>query len=143
MTSVCKPQEMPIVRPGAVDVTELVIGDLQERRAAGVLKYGTTLQPFNGRKALVDAYQEAIDLVQYLRQEIAERAWLDAGRRVDVDIAYWYGALNVLKRCRGEKIVCMVCDGKATTPDQCGCGGWQTVEQAITHAEATLEILGK
>jgi hypothetical protein len=46
---------------------------MKERDQAGLAKYGTRLQPFNGRDALVDAYQEALDLVVYLRQRIAER----------------------------------------------------------------------
>ena len=31
------------------------------------------VQPFNGRDALVDAFQEALDLCVYLRQAIYER----------------------------------------------------------------------
>jgi len=43
--------------------------------AASVLlqKYGTYLQTHNGRDALWDAYQEAMDLCMYLRQAILER----------------------------------------------------------------------
>lgn len=55
-----------------LDVTDLVVGDLHERREAGKVKYGTPLKTFNGRDALVDAYQEAIDMTMYLRQRIAE-----------------------------------------------------------------------
>ena len=54
-------------------VWSLVIADMQERDSEGRRKYGTPLQPFNGRDALIDAYQEALDLVVYLRQAIAER----------------------------------------------------------------------
>jgi hypothetical protein len=54
-------------------VWALVIADMQARDAEGRRKYGTPLQPFNGRDALVDAYQEALDLVVYLRQAIEER----------------------------------------------------------------------
>jgi hypothetical protein len=52
---------------------ELVIEDMHERNRIGVERYGTPLQPFNGRDNLVDAYQEALDLVVYLRNEIEER----------------------------------------------------------------------
>lgn len=52
--------------------------DMRERHVVGVERYGTPLQAFNGRKALVDAYQECLDLAVYLRQEIEERAELDA-----------------------------------------------------------------
>lgn len=51
----------------------LVIAEMQERDHVGRTRYGTPLQPHNGRDALVDAYQEALDLVVYLRQAIYER----------------------------------------------------------------------
>lgn len=54
------------------DVTNLVVDDITARSAAGEKKYGTRLKTFNGRNALVDAYQEALDLVMYLRQRIEE-----------------------------------------------------------------------
>lgn len=54
-------------------IVELVIEDLEERLRIGIARYGTPLQAYNGRDALVDAYQEALDLCCYLRQEIAER----------------------------------------------------------------------
>lgn len=58
------------------DVQSQVIADLAARRDLGVRRYGTALQPFNGRDALVDAYEEALDLAVYLKQAIieAERA---------------------------------------------------------------------
>ncbi len=54
-------------------ITEKVIEDLLERSRIGAEKYGTYLRANNGRDALVDAYQEALDLCQYLRQAIEER----------------------------------------------------------------------
>jgi hypothetical protein len=54
-------------------VWSLVIDDMVARDVFGESKYGTRLQPFNGRDALVDAYQEALDLVVYLRTAIYER----------------------------------------------------------------------
>ena len=56
-------------------VWPLVIKDMRERAAVGLMRYGMHLTPFNGRDALVDAYQEALDLVVYLRQAICERDW--------------------------------------------------------------------
>ena len=41
------------------------------------MRYGTALQPHNGRDALLDAYEEALDLAMYLKQAIVER---DGGR---------------------------------------------------------------
>jgi len=66
-----EPAPVPNGRPA---VWSLVISDMRARDAEGRRKYGTPLQPFNGRDALVDAYQEALDLVVYLRQAIEERA---------------------------------------------------------------------
>lgn len=64
-------QESPT--PSSGDVWLLVLKDMEDRRRGGVEKYGTPLQPNNGRDALVDAYQEALDLCVYLRQAIEER----------------------------------------------------------------------
>lgn len=54
-------------------VWDLVMADMKERDQVGRQRYGTPLQPFNGRDALMDAYQEALDLAVYLRQAIYER----------------------------------------------------------------------
>jgi hypothetical protein len=54
-------------------VWDLVITDMKERDKIGEARYGTRLQPFNGRDALVDAYQESLDQTVYLRQLIYER----------------------------------------------------------------------
>ena len=57
---------------GGTPISELVLADIRERDAMGARKYGTRLQSFNGRRPLVDAYQEALDLVFYLRQALEE-----------------------------------------------------------------------
>lgn len=54
-------------------VWDLVMADMKGRDQVGRQRYGTPLQPLNGRDALVDAYQEALDLAVYLRQAIYER----------------------------------------------------------------------
>lgn len=51
----------------------LVKEDMLKRNAFGIKKYGTPLQPFNGRDALQDAYEEALDLCVYLRTALYER----------------------------------------------------------------------
>lgn len=65
-----EPQPVPNNLPA---VWDLVLADIAERDQIGQVKYNTRLQPFNGRDVLVDAYQEALDLVVYLRQAIYER----------------------------------------------------------------------
>lgn len=54
-------------------VWELVMRDMEARNKFGIEKYGTPLQAFNGRDALKDAYEEALDLCVYLRTAIEER----------------------------------------------------------------------
>lgn len=51
----------------------MVMKDMVDRDQLGRQRYGTKLQPHNGRDALRDAYEEALDMVVYLRQAIAER----------------------------------------------------------------------
>jgi hypothetical protein len=68
-----RPQPAPRQAAGPA-IWSLVIEDMRERDALGRARYGTALQAHNGRDALVDAYQEALDLVVYLRQAIEERA---------------------------------------------------------------------
>ena len=61
------------IRTTGKPVWELVIQDMRDRDQLGRKRYGTPLQANNGRDALVDAYQEALDLCVYLRQAIEER----------------------------------------------------------------------
>ena len=56
----------------ATDVAELVKKDIELRVQHGEKEYGQRLHPFNGRDALIDAYQEVLDLAMYLRQAIYE-----------------------------------------------------------------------
>ena len=91
-------QEMPIPND-LPDIQRLVIRDIEARRALGIERYGTPLQPFNGRDALQDLYEELMDGVMYVRQEIEERTanssefsgdiekLIDAARRLEVQ---WY-----------------------------------------------------
>lgn len=72
MITPTEPEPMPVPNKGNA-IAEEVIEDLRERMRQGTAKYGTPLQAFNGRDALVDLYQELLDAVQYLRQVIDER----------------------------------------------------------------------
>jgi hypothetical protein len=69
----------PAPTRGQRDVTVDVIGDLVARSNFGVAKYGGRLMTGNGRDALVDCYQEALDLVSYLKQAILERDAVASG----------------------------------------------------------------
>lgn len=65
-----QPEPVPNDRPA---VWPLVIMDMATRDQVGRERYGVPLQPHNGRDALRDAYEEALDLCAYLRQAIMER----------------------------------------------------------------------
>ena len=60
------PSQHPAVWP-------LVMVDMAGRDKLGRERYGTPLQPHNGRDALRDAYEEALDLAVYLRTAMYER----------------------------------------------------------------------
>ena len=53
-------------------IHDLVASELRGRMELGIRRYGTPLQPFNGRKSLRDAYEEAGDLLVYLRTALWE-----------------------------------------------------------------------
>lgn len=83
MEAAATPQPAPIPRdtPSMHDLVmqdlvpgteRLVAEDLEARKQFGLTKYGTILQAFNGRDALMDAYQETLDQLVYLKQVITE-----------------------------------------------------------------------
>lgn len=55
-----------------------VMADMAARIAKGADEYGEPLTTHNGRKPLQDAYEEALDLALYLKQELLERVVSDA-----------------------------------------------------------------
>lgn len=67
-------------------IHDLVVQDVLARKAFGLAKYGVFLRIGDGRRHLVDAYQEALDLAVYLRQELARQgidprgSWAAVGR---------------------------------------------------------------
>ncbi len=65
-----QPNPKPATGPA---IWDLVIEDMRERDRLGVERYGHRLRVGNGRDHLIDAYQEALDLCVYLRQEIERR----------------------------------------------------------------------
>lgn len=65
----------------------LVARDISDRRHVGIQRYGTALQPFNGRNAKRDAYEELLDFVTYAKQCVVECADFGEGRRAQ--LASW------------------------------------------------------
>ena len=54
----------------ASKITEEIYQDLQERNERGLNKYGHYLDDNNYQDMLQHAYEEALDLTQYLKKEI-------------------------------------------------------------------------
>jgi hypothetical protein len=81
-------KQSPPTESRHIPIVWLVTHDLERRAAEGRVKYGTLLRGFNGRDALTDAYQEALDLAMYLRQAIYEIEHLTAeNARLKAEIA--------------------------------------------------------
>ena len=55
-----------------------LLADMRARDSLGRERYGTPLRTWNGRDAVADAYQEALDLVVYVEQA-RQRLALDGG----------------------------------------------------------------
>lgn len=53
-------------------VPAAIYAALEERAEMGLKKYGTFLKSFNGRNCLLDAKQEAYDLIMYGQQAVLE-----------------------------------------------------------------------
>lgn len=58
--------------PPGVAVFDVLVQDMRARDAAGRERYGVPLTTRNGRDQLVDAYQETLDAVVYMRASIEE-----------------------------------------------------------------------
>lgn len=72
LSGAATPEPLSIPNDGPC-VQDLVIADIEARKQVGIRKYGTVLQPFNGRDALMDLYQELLDAAVYIRQVLEEQ----------------------------------------------------------------------
>ncbi len=83
---------------------EALVADMRARDALGRQRYGTPLQSNNGRDALRDAYEEALDCTVYLKAAIEG----DSPREMAEDLRVAYkqqlratAQLRSLITCRG------------------------------------------
>ncbi|MEV7674978.1 hypothetical protein [Streptomyces sp. NPDC088752] len=60
--------DQPLPVEGQENVQDRLIEKIKERRELGIQRYGRPLQTFNGRDAVKDALEEALDLATYLMQ---------------------------------------------------------------------------
>jgi len=77
-------QPLPTSRDDHPGTHHEVIEDLLARRELGLGRYGSLLQPHNGRSFLRDAYEESLDQAVYLRGLLDE---VEAGREDLVEVA--------------------------------------------------------
>lgn len=61
------------VRNDRPSIQSLVRADLDHREQVGIQRYGTSLQPHNGRDGLRDLYEELLDACCYIKQVLVER----------------------------------------------------------------------
>lgn len=87
-------QPLPVVNDQEF-VHDRVAAALLARKEIGIERYGTGLQPYNGRFALRDAYEEILDLTVYFQQHIDEQTPAAA-----VANTAWHAVMNQ-KRTRG------------------------------------------
>lgn len=123
MSNAATPQPMPAGNK-RVYVQRLVQQDIEDRLEFGIGKYGTGLQAFNGRDALEDAYQEALDLCCYLRQLIEEtRAPVDGVYTITCETCQGTGWVSprqsMVSYVQNTPSKCPTCDGM----------GWVRVDQ--------------
>lgn len=103
------PEPMPTGGTGP-SIHDLVVRDVLARKAMGLRKYGVYLRIGDGRRTLVDAYQEALDLAVYLRQELAKQGteprWSTSRdiARLAIVMLMWFG-LVVLGTIAAVKIL--------------------------------------
>ncbi len=125
----------------------LVLTDMQARSVVGRARYGTPLTPGNGRDHLVDAYQECLDAVVYLANELGEhgigldgedlceRAWTDWSKRkylfdvwrlysTQIKTAVQLRSLIKERLDWDTDVPCPICPGckREIDPDTCHCG---------------------
>jgi hypothetical protein len=95
-----------------------VARDVMDRKAFGMKKYGTPLQPFNGRDTLNDLYQELVDAMKYARVYLYECQYRkDASNEADAEDAY--EALKEL--CISIKNTMEEKNGAANNPSNAPC----------------------
>jgi hypothetical protein len=140
-----QPEPQPITNSGPA-VWDLVIQDMRERDASGLEKYGTRLQPHNGRNALVDAYQEALDLVVYLRQAIVEQESAPerdrAGEAMEPDPDRTAGLMSEAESPNGRGMETPLCSQRTVAPAHFCSHGSPIYDMGEEHTGCTFCAFG-
>lgn len=77
-TSKQRPGDQPLPVEGRECVQDALIAHIEERKRLGIERYGRPLETHNGRDAVQDALEEALDLAVYLMQVRLEQRDLRA-----------------------------------------------------------------
>jgi len=85
-----------------MDLANEVKQDIENRIIKGVQTYGERLKPFNGRDALLDAYEESLDMTLYLKQALTEKQAIQVQAKVKVNFVE--DEKEVLKKLINSKI---------------------------------------
>jgi len=111
-------------------IWEQVAEDLKERAEFGKEKYGTHLQAHNGRDASRDAYEEALDLVQYSKQQMIEMAELARNlKNTEINRDHWKGLrLDAVSELAALRIDLAACE-KALAATEVGRDEWKRLFQ--------------
>jgi hypothetical protein len=75
----------PPPEAGGQEVLPRVIADLKKRSDFGERKYGTKLKTFNGRRTIIDWYQESLDAVMYGAQAVMEEEGRMSARELQAE----------------------------------------------------------
>lgn len=65
-------QPLPVVNDHPF-VADALVAFIEARKQLGIERYGTPLQPHNGRDALRDLFEELVDAATYAAQLLIER----------------------------------------------------------------------
>jgi hypothetical protein len=138
MTDFDATKHEPPPTKGKKKVLDLVLKDLTDRAEVGKERYGTYLEIHNGRDALMDAYQEALDLSMYLRQAMEERAEVVLNEAAPLD--------HIPARVYATGIVCPVCAGLVVSCSKeffvCGECSWAGKRNECISVKGDASALG-
>ena len=79
---------------------KFVLESMIARKRMGYDKHGCYLTPYNGRDSLTDAFQENLDLIAYIRNEISELDYEDEVAEEELFIALNFSVISLGKLAR-------------------------------------------
>lgn len=92
----------PAPKRGQREVFPRLVELMEDRRAAGLYKYGTPLEAFNGRDPLWDLWAELVDGAQYLVQRKMQDEEIKRQLLLAMDAAAghkWSKTANIVGYC--------------------------------------------